>query len=140
VARWVDDDFGRIVRAAFVRRAHLAFLDEAGFLLTPTVRRSLAPRGKTPILPAWQRHERISAISCVSLSPGAEHPALYFELLPEGLNARAEDVVSFRRELRREWPGPLTVVWDRNNTHRKSKVVQAYLATQQNLVREDLPP
>jgi transposase len=139
VARWVDDDFRRIVREAFVRNAHLAFLDEAGFMLTPTVRRSLAPRGKTPILPAWQRHDRISAISCVTLSPGAEHPELYSELLPEGLNARAEDVVAFLRDLRRALPGPLTVVWDRNNTHSKSKVVTAYLATQTDLILEDLP-
>lgn len=140
VARWVGDEFPRIVREAFVRNAHLAFLDEAGFLLTPTVRRSLAPRGKTPILPAWQRHDRISVISCVTLSPGAEDPGLYFELLPEGLNATAEDVVAFLRDLRRALPGPLTVVWDRNNTHSKSKVVQAYLATQSDLVLEELPP
>ena len=139
-ARWVDDDFRRIVREAFVRHAHLAFLDEAGFMLTPTVRRTLAPRGRTPILPAWQRHDRLSAISCVTLGPGAAPPELYFELLPEGLNATAEDVVAFLRDLRRELPGPLTVVWDRNNTHSKSKVVQAYLATQKDLVLEDLPP
>ena len=140
VARWVDDDFRRIVREAFVRKAHLAFLDEAGFMLTPTVRRTLAPRGQTPILPAWQRHDRISAISCVTLSPEAAQPELYFELLPLGLNARAEDVVAFLGDLRRELPGPLIVVWDRNNTHSKSKVVQAYLATQKDLVLEKLPP
>jgi transposase len=139
VARWTDDDFQRIVRQAFVRQAHLAFLDEAGFMLTPTVRRTLAPRGETPILPALQRHDRLSAISCVTLSPNATQPELYFELLPEGLNARAEDVVAFLRDLRRELPGPLTVIWDRNNTHSKSKVVRAYLATQKDLVLEDLP-
>lgn len=139
VARWVDDDFQRIVREAFVRNAHLAFLDEAGFMLTPTVRRTLAPRGQTPILPALQRHDRISAISCVTLSPDAAQPELYFELLPEGLNARAEDVVAFLRDLRRELPGPLTVIWDRNNTHSRSKVVQAYLATRKDLVLENLP-
>jgi hypothetical protein len=140
VARWVDDDFGRLLRAAFVRRARLAFLDEAGFLLTPTVRRPLTPRGRTPILPAWQRHDRLWASSCVTLSPDVAQPELYFELLPEGLNARAEDVVAFLRDLRREWPGPLTVIWDRNNTHSKSNVVQAYLATPKDLVLEDLPP
>src|SRR4051812_19733105 len=99
VARWTADVFPRILREAFVRQAHLAFLDEAGFMLTPTVRRTLAPCGKTPILPALQRHDRISAISCVTLSPDAAQPELYFELLPEGLNARAEDVVAFLRDL-----------------------------------------
>jgi transposase len=139
VARWTDDVLPRIVREAFVRQAHLVFLDEAGFMLTPTVRRTLAPRGRTPVLPALQRHDRISVISCVTLSPDAAQPELYFELLPEGLNARAEDIVAFLRDLRRELPGAMTVVWDRNNTHSKSKVVQAYLTTQKDLVLEDLP-
>ena len=43
VARWVDDDFRRIVREAFRRRAYIAFLDESGFHLTPTVRRTGGP-------------------------------------------------------------------------------------------------
>ena len=67
VERWRGDEFPRIVRDAWRRQATLVFLDEAGFMLTPTVRRTLAPRGQTPMLPAWQRHDRISAISCVTL-------------------------------------------------------------------------
>src|SRR5882757_598631 len=90
VERWRGDEFPRIVRDAWRRQATLVFLDEAGFMLTPLVRRTLAPRGQTPILPAWQRHDRISAISCVTLGLGAEEPGLYFELLPAGLNVRAE--------------------------------------------------
>jgi hypothetical protein len=38
-------------------------------MLTPTVRRTLAPRGKTPILRSWDRHDRISALSAVTVSP-----------------------------------------------------------------------
>ena len=72
----------------------MVFLDEAGFMLTPTVRRTLAPRGKTPVLAALQRHDRISAISCVTLGVKAEQPGLYFELMPEGLNVTAEDIVT----------------------------------------------
>lgn len=140
VARWVDDEFQRILREAHARDAHLVFLDEAGFMLTPTVRRTLAPRGQTPVLTTWQRHDRISVISCVTLHPTADRPGLYFELLPAGLNATAEDVVAFLRSLRQERPGPLTVVWDRSKTHSKATVVQAYLATQPDVVVEDLPP
>ena len=40
-------------------------------------------------------------------------PGLYFELMPTGLNVTAEDIVAFLGELRRELPGPWTVVWDR---------------------------
>src|ERR1700722_9158510 len=57
VARGVGDEFPRIVREAWRRKAHLVFLDESGFFLTPTVRRTLAPRGKTPVLAAWDRRD-----------------------------------------------------------------------------------
>jgi transposase len=116
VERWLDDESPRIVRESWRRDATPVFLDEAGFLLTPTVRRTLAPRGQTPVLPALQRHDRVSAISCVSLGVKAERPELYFESMPEGLNVTAEDIVAFLGELRRELPGPLTVIWDRHNT------------------------
>jgi transposase len=69
VARWLGDEFPRIVREAFARRAALVFLDESGFLLTPTVRRTLAPRGKTPVLRAQARRDTWSAISCITLAP-----------------------------------------------------------------------
>lgn len=139
VERWLDDEFSRILRDVFRRQAHLIFLDEAGFLLTPTVRRTLAPRGETPVLPAWQRHDRISAISCVTLGPRARQPGLYFELLPADLNVGAEDIVAFLRQLRRELPGPWVVVWDRHNIHSRSRLVQAWLAQEPEVVLEDLP-
>jgi transposase len=139
VERWRDDEFRRIVREAWRRSATLVFLDEAGFQLTPTVRRTLAPRGKTPVLPALQRHDRISAISCVTLGVNAQQPELYFELMPEGLNVTAEDIVAFLNELRRELPGPLTVIWDRHNIHSRSRLVKQWLARQEGVVLEDLP-
>jgi transposase len=139
VERWRGDEFPRIARDAWRRQATIVFLDESGFMLTPTVRRTLAPRGRTPVLPAWQRHDRISAISCVTLAPQGERPGLYFELMPAGLNVRAEDIVAFLRQLRRELPGPLTVVWDRHNIHSRSRLVQEWLTGQPDVVLEDLP-
>jgi transposase len=139
VERWIDDEFPRIVRDAYRRRAHLIFLDEAGFMLTPTVRRTLAPKGKTPILKALQRHDRISTISCVTLSPNQELPELYFELLPAGLNVTAEDIVAFLKQLQEELPGAWTVIRDRHNIHSKARLVKTWLAGQKDVVLEDLP-
>jgi transposase len=139
VERWRGDEFPRILRDTWRRQATLVFLDESGFMLTPTVRRTLAPRGRTPILPALQRHDRISAISCVTLGPDADRPGLYFELMPAGLNVQAQDIVAFLRQLRRELPGPLTVVWDRHNIHSRSRLVKEWLAGQSDVVLEDLP-
>jgi transposase len=139
VERWLGDEFPRIVRDSYRRKAQLIFLDEAGFQLTPLVRRTLAPRGQTPVLSACQRHDRISALSCLTLAPDALQPELYFELLPADLNVCAEDVVAFLRQLRRELPGPWTVVWDRHNIHSRSRLVQQWLAGEPEVILEDLP-
>src|ERR1700722_10599985 len=89
VERWKDDEFRRIVREAWQRAAHLIFLDESGFMLTPTVRRSLAPRGRPQVLECWDRRDKVSAISCITVSPGVARPNLFFELLPDNENVRA---------------------------------------------------
>jgi len=136
VARWVGDEFPRIVRQAWQRSAHLAFLDESGVFLTPTVRRTLAPRGRTPILDAYDRRDRWSAISCITLSPVMGRPGLYFDLYPR--NIRGPEVVEFLGELHRRL-GRVTVIWDRNQIHSKAKVVKAWLAEHPHVVIEDFP-
>jgi transposase len=139
VERWVGDDLPRILREAWQRQAHVVFLDESGFHLTPTVRRTLAPRGQTPVLDAWDRRDRISAIRCITLSPQEGRPGLYFELLPANKTVHAEDVVAFLKHLRRQLRGPFTVVWDRHTIHWKAKVVQAFLAAHPDIIAEDFP-
>src|SRR3954471_4499686 len=99
VERWLGDEFPRIVRQAYRRGAYLVFLDESGFFLTPTVRRTLAPRGKTPVLAAWDRRDRLSPISAITLSPVAARPNLYFEVFDHTVHA--EQVVAFLAELHR---------------------------------------
>jgi hypothetical protein len=46
IARWVKEVFPQILRSARARGAHLCFIDETGFQLEPTVRRTYAPRGQ----------------------------------------------------------------------------------------------
>src|SRR3954463_1647212 len=136
VARWVADEFPRIVREAWKRSAYLAFLDESGFFLPPTVRRTLAPRGKRPVLDAWDRRDKWSAISCVTLSSVAGRPGLYFDLLDH--NIRGPDVVAFLTELHRRLRR-VPVVWDRNQIHSRAKAVKAWLAKHPDVVVEDFP-
>ena len=136
VARWVGDEFPRIVREAFARKAHLVFLDESGFFLTPTVRRTLAPRGQTPVLAAWDRRDRLSAISAITLSPVNGRPNLFFRLFPH--HVHAEQVVPFLAELHRSL-GSITVAWDRGPIHDKSGLVRAWLAKHPKVVTEKLP-
>ena len=138
IRRWCREEFPRIAREAFARDAHLVFLDESCYRLTPTVRRTLAPRGQTPVLPCWDKRDKISAISAITLSPRQRRPGLYFELLPDKENFHGEQVVAFLKELKRHLPR-FTVVWDRNRIHSRSRVVRAYLARHPEIVVEDLP-
>jgi transposase len=138
IRRWKEEEFPRIVAGARGRDAHLVFLDESCFQLTPTVRRTLAPRGRTPILPCWDRRDKISAISAITLTPRRRLPGLAFQLLPDKQNFHGEEVVAFLKLLRRQLRR-FTVVWDRNQIHSRSKAVRAYLASHPEIVAEDLP-
>jgi transposase len=129
----------RIIREAEARKAHLVFLDESGFQLTPVVRRTYAPRGKTPLVEAWHRKGRISAISAVTVSPVRRRPNLFFRLLADDANAHGEDTVAFLARLRDEIKGPMTILWDQSKIHERSGVVKAYLAKHPELVTEDFP-
>jgi transposase len=137
---WQYSKFPRIARRARERNAHLVFLDESGFMLTPTVRRTWAPRGRTPILSCWDRRDRLSAISCITVSPQARRLNLYFDLLPDNSNVQAENIVAFLRQLKMQLPGPFTVLWDGSRIHSKSGVVQAYLSEHPEIQVETLPP
>jgi transposase len=138
VERWKADEFPRILREAWCRGAHVAFLDESGFMLMPLVRRTLARRGQRVFLRCSAKHDRISAISCVTLSPQAMRVGLYFSLLINR-NFHGEEVVAFLAYLTHKVPGEWTVVWDRNSIHSKSKAVKAWLAKHPRVVVEDFP-
>jgi transposase len=106
---------------------------------TPTVRRTPAPRGQTPILRSWDRHDRISTISAVTVSPKRRRLGLYFHLMPDDENVHGADTVAFLKQLRRHIPGPMTILWDKGNVHDRSKVVRAYLAGHPEIVTEPFP-
>ena len=136
---WQSREFPRIAREAQTRDAHLVFLDESGFMLTPTVRRTWAPRGRTPILNAWDRRDRISAISSITVSPQNRSVNLYFDLLPDNTNVHGEDIVAYLRRLKAQLGGPMTILWDGGRVHDRSKLVQAFLAQHPEIKTERIP-
>jgi len=139
IARWKIDTFPEIARAARERGAHLVFLDESGYMLTPTVRRTWAPMGQTPLLSCWDRRDRLSAISCITVSPKAGRRNLYFQLLEDNRNAKAPDIVTFLRQLKQNLGAPFTIIWDGSRIHSRSRLVKAYLAKHPEIVAETLP-
>ena len=86
------------------------------------------------MLRAWDWRDRLSAISCVTLSPIAARPGLYFDVLDH--NAYAEDVVTFLADLHRRL-GQVKVVWYRSNIYGRSRAVRTWLARHPGASAED---
>jgi transposase len=139
IAQWKRDTFPQILEAANQRDAHVVFLDESGFMLTPTVRRTWAPQGQTPLLSCWDRRDRLSAISCITVSPQRARLNFYFTLLPDNTNVTGEHTVDFLRQLKAQLGGAFTVIWDGSKIHSRSNLVKAYLAKHPEIVAETLP-
>ena len=106
----------------------MIYLDEVGFQLMPTRRRTLAPQGETPILPAWDRRGKISIVGAITISPKAKKEGFLFQMLPDGMNYTGPLVVDFLRAIGRKIPGPIKVIWDGAAIHR-SKLVTEFLAS-----------
>jgi transposase len=139
IGHWQRYTFPGIVRRTRNRGAHLVFLDESGFMLSPTVRRTWAPRGETPLLTCWDRRDRLSAISCITVSPKARRLNLYFEILPENTNVNGGDIVRYLRQLKAQLGAPFTVIWDGSKIHSRSGLVRSYLAEHPEIQAETLP-
>lgn len=60
-------------------------------------------------------------------------------LLDDNRNVKADDVVRFLQLLKRHIPRPLTIVWDRSNTHDRAIVVREHLSRHPEIVTEKFP-
>ena len=87
-------------------------------MLQPTVRRTWAPQGQTPIHRSWDRHDRLSAISAVTVSPTRRRLGLYFDILDH--NVKTDDFETFIVHVLRRLRRPITVVMDRYTVHRSA--------------------
>jgi hypothetical protein len=113
-------------------------IDETGLLLNPLVRRTWAPRGKTPVIGGDGGHrKKVSVIGAVSVSPVAGHTGLYFSTLPDGYFT-AESVADFLRDVLRHLRGKVVVVWDGGPNH-KGPVIREFLKRNRRLTLERLP-
>jgi transposase len=119
-------------------RAHLVLIDETGLFLNPTVRRSWAPIGHTPVIGGDGGHRRkVSVIGAVTVSPAARHLGFYFATAVGGYFS-AERVVEFLRDLLRHLPGKVVVVWDGGGNH-KGPAIRKFLRRNRRLRLERLP-
>src|SRR5688572_14711088 len=84
-------------KGAQAQQQTIVFIDKSGFYPLPSVVRSYAPVGHTPILREWWTRDHLSAISAVS-----PEGKLYFACQDYALNS--EDVVAFLEHLLLEVP------------------------------------
>jgi len=87
-------------------------------MLQPTVRRTWAPVGQTPISHAWDRHDRLSVLSALTVSPKARRVGLLFDVWPCNVDTAA--VLAMLRALRRRYPRGYLLVLDRWSVHRSA--------------------
>jgi transposase len=122
-----------------VRRPYIVFIDETGFMLTPLVRRTWAPRGRTPVIAVADAHDRLSAIGALTVSPVLRRFGFRYHLLPDNANFRADLVVRFVDELRRRLREPLVILWDSIRIH-AAGVIEDYVLRHPRITIEWLPP
>lgn len=109
-------------------------------MLTPTARRTYAPRGETPVQRCWSNHGRISVISAITISPRRNRLGLYFMILPDNTGAKAADMITFLRLLRHHLGSKLSICWDRGRIHDYSLAVRKWLTKQKGIRSERFPP
>jgi len=139
IARWKSEEFPRILREVEQKEAYLVFIDEAGFLLSPNVRRTFSPRGQASIIKTGDPHARISAIGALSISPTRKRLYFLHYLLPDNTNFHCDSVVRFVHEVNCRLAGPMIVLCDAFRIH-CSKLMGTYLKRHPSVEIDEFPP
>jgi transposase len=104
--------------------------------LLPTVRRTWAPRGATPLLRHRYQRDKVSAISALTVSTRQHRCGLYAHFHCD--NISQGEVALFLRLLLRHLAGSIIVLWDGGPIHR-GPAVAAVLARHPRLHVERFP-
>jgi transposase len=124
----------RAEKGAIKEGRTILFVDQSGFYLLPTVVRTYAPIGQTPILHEHLSRDHLSVISGITL----EGKLLMME---QERAFKSADVVRFLRHALRQIPGKGLVSWDGSPIH-SGQAVKDFLmsrAAANRLRLEQLP-
>jgi hypothetical protein len=121
-------DLGGDKKKAKLRRAWIVFLDESGISQKPSVRRTWAPRGHTPVLRHHFNWKKLSICSAIAYRWDGKRGQLFFRIVSDSYNDAK--LIGFLTQLRREFRRrKLILVWDGLPSHR-SRVMTTYLNDQ----------
>ena len=94
-------------------------------MLIPTRRRTWGPEGHTPWIPYSYKHDRISALAVLTISPIRRHIGLYARFQQD--NFKAVHVAPFLRQLLHHVPGPVILLWDQGKIHKGPAIEEVLL-------------
>ena len=129
---WRRKTWPRLLGEAKKERRTLVFADEAGFYLLPSMVRTYAPMGRTPVLRAKLTRDHLSVMG--GMTPGGR---LYTLVRQRSLNGTHS--VEFLVHLRPVAAERLLVIWDRSPIHRRV-LVQDFASDTHGAVRLEALP
>lgn len=120
------------------RKAWIVFQDESGVSERPSVRRTWAPRGETPILIHSFNWKKLSICAALAYRWDGKRCRLYFQTRTGSYNG--ESLIAFLKDLRRHFRGSRVIlIWDGLPGH-KSRIMKQYLQSERHWLRvEPLP-
>jgi len=132
-------DVGGSKKKAQAWRAWIVFLDESGISQRPPVRRTWAPRGRTPVLAHPFNWKKLSICSVLAYRWDGSRSRMYFRIVSNSFNE--VKLIDFLTNLRRQFRGrSLLLIWDGLPSHR-SRLMSEYLQKhERSLTAIRLPP
>jgi transposase len=120
IQRWRVESWPELREKARRERRALVFVDESGFYLLPSVVKTYAPKGRTPVLDEWQTRDHLSVMGGVTAQG-----KVYSLVRPKSLNGL--HTIEFLVHLGRLGADRLLVIWDGSPIHRRTEV-KAFVA------------
>src|SRR5712692_4605644 len=120
------------------RKAWIFFQDESGVSERPSVRRTWAPKGETPVLIHSFNWKKLSICAAIGYRWDGRRSRVFFQTRPGSYDT--DSLVTFLKDLRREIRGQKVIlIWDGLPAH-KSRIMTDYLLSQRHwLTVERLP-
>jgi transposase len=120
------------------RKAWILFEDESGISQQPSVRRTWAPRGQTPVLIHSFNWKKMSVAAALAYRWDGERCGLLFQLRAGSYDT--ESLMEFLEQLKRHLRGQKAIlIWDQLPGH-KSRLMQQYLGSQRSWLRVEWLP
>jgi transposase len=118
----------------------IVMADEVGFMMNPSVKKTWAPKARTPVVAYRNRRQKkVSVLGAVVLHAATGQIDLVCDFHPDSY-VRAGQAAGFVHRLLAEYPtGAIDLVWDNLNAH-KSKLVKELLSDHPRLKLHFLPP